>query len=168
MPIQDDIAHFRDHFDAMYLTGIPRLLDETGSFLAFVCIVSAIDTLAGLSAPAEGTGQRFKAFVVRFFPSGLRERSEELWRFRNLMIHAANPGPFALVCGRSQLHLTPSGEVTVLYSQDCYAALLLASQAYFHALATDPQLQVNFQRRIQDKDGGAPDTFTVTHPSRPG
>jgi len=164
MPVQDDIAHFRHHFDALYLTGIPRLLDETGAFLAFVGIVSAMDTLAGLYAPAEGTGQRFKGFVSRFCPPGLRERSEALWRFRNLMIHAANPGPFALVSGQSSLHLTPNGEVTVLNAQDFYAALIFASQAYFSALATDPVLAVNFQRRLQDTDGGAPDTFVASHP----
>jgi hypothetical protein len=158
-----EIDHFRFHFDSMYIASIPRLLDETGSFLAFVCIVTAIDTLAGLFSPADGTGQRFKAFVANFFPPGLRERSEELWRFRNLMIHASNPGSFALVCGQSRLHLTPNGEVTVLNAQDCYAALVSASQAYFSALKTEPGLAANFQRRLQDKDGGVPDTFVVTH-----
>jgi hypothetical protein len=115
-----DIDHFRSHFDSMYIAGIPRLLDETGAFLAFVCILTAVDTLAGVWAPMDGTGQRFKAFVATFFPPGLRERSQELWQFRNLMIHAFNPGPFALVCGQSRLHLTRHGPVTVLNAQDCY------------------------------------------------
>jgi hypothetical protein len=159
-----DIDHFRSHFDSMYIGAIPRLLDETGAFLAFVCILTAIDTLAGVWAPAEGTGQRFKAFVAEFFPSGLRERSEELWRFRNLMIHAANPGSFALVCGQSRLHLTAHGAVTVLNAEDCYTALLSASQAYFAALQSDPKLVANFQKRVQDKDGGAPDTFFAARP----
>ncbi|MGE0583425.1 MAG: hypothetical protein AB7P31_14985 [Steroidobacteraceae bacterium] len=42
-----DIDGFRFHFDAMYVGGIPRLLDETGVFPAFVTMLTATDTLAG-------------------------------------------------------------------------------------------------------------------------
>jgi hypothetical protein len=114
----------------MYLGGIPRLLDETGAFLSFLCVVTAIDILAGAWAPASGSGERFKGFVQAYFPVGLRERSEDLWRFRNLMIHAFNPGPFALVCHQSRLHLSPQGEVTILNAEDFYAGLLCASAVH--------------------------------------
>jgi hypothetical protein len=95
----------------MYITGIPRLLDETGTFLAFICTLNVIDTLVGLYAPAAGTGQRRRRVFTQFFSSGLREHSHEFRRFRNLMIHAANYSPVALVCGQSPLHLTPNGGV---------------------------------------------------------
>jgi hypothetical protein len=62
-----NVAHFRYHFNAMYMTGIPRLLDETESFLAFICILSAIDTLVGPYSPIGGTGQRLRRFVTQFF-----------------------------------------------------------------------------------------------------
>ncbi len=56
--IGKDFDDFRFHFDSMYLGGIPRLLDETGAFLSFLCVVTAIDTLAGGWAPALGSGER--------------------------------------------------------------------------------------------------------------
>lgn len=75
------------------------------------------------------------------------------------MVHAFNPGPFALVCNQSRLHLTPHGEVTVLNAQDFYTALVLASQNYyFRELQEEGTLRANFRRRIDEKDGGAPDS----------
>jgi hypothetical protein len=163
--LRQDIDDFRFHFDSMYIGGIPRLLDETGSFLAFLSILNATDTLAGAWAPTMGTGERFRRFAAAYFPADLASRAEALWRFRNLMVHAFNPGPFALVCNQSRLHLTPHGEVTVLNVQDFYAALLLASRSYFSALLSDPELAKNFSRRIADKDGGAPETHMFARPS---
>ena len=159
--IGKDLDDFRFHFDSMYLGGIPRLLDETGAFLSFLCVITAIDTLAGAWAPALGSGERFKGFVQAYFPIGLRERSEDLWRFRNLMIHAFNPGPFALVCHQSRLHLSPQGEVTILNAEDFYAGLLRASSEYFKSVKGDPNLIANFKCRMDQKDGGAPQQFTV-------
>jgi len=78
------------------------------------------------------------------------------------MVHAFNPGPFVLVCNQSRLHLTPHGSVTVLNAQDLYAALVLASQAYFRCLSNDEVLQSNFSRRISQADGGAPESFLAT------
>jgi hypothetical protein len=156
--IDKDIDEFRFHFDSMYIGGIPRLLDEAGAFLAFLTTLTAVDALAGVWNPNLGSGERFKGFVEVYFPSNLKLRAEDLWRFRNLMVHAFNPGPFALVCNQSRLHLTPHGEVTVLNAQDFYAALILASQDYFEKLVNDQMLRANFQRRIAEKDGGAPDS----------
>ncbi len=159
--LEKDIDDFRFHFDSMYLGGIPRLLDESGAFLAFLCVVTAVDTLAGAWAPTMGSGERFKGFIQAYFPMGLRERSEELWRFRNLMVHAFNPEPFALVCHQSRLHLSRQGEVTVLNAEDFYAALLFASAEYFLGVKSDAKLAANFRRRMADSDGGAPQQFTV-------
>jgi hypothetical protein len=79
------------------------------------------------------------------------------------MVHAFNPGTFALVCNQSRLHLTPHGQVTVLNAQDFYAALVTSSQEYFQRLATDEALQRNFRRRLSEADGGAPETFFSMH-----
>lgn len=157
-----DIEEFRFHFDSMYIGGIPRLLDETGAFLSFLAVLTAIDALAGVWKPDAGSGERFKGFVAAYFPEGLRERSDELWRMRNLMVHAFNPGVFALVCNQSRLHLTQQGEAIALNAQDFYAALMLASRSYFSALLVTEALQENFRRRIADKDGGAMQTFLAT------
>jgi hypothetical protein len=88
-----DIGEFRFHFDAMYIGGIPRLLDETGAFLSFLATLTAVDTLAGVWKPAGGSGERFKAFVTNYFPEGLRERADELWRMRNQWFTPSTRGP---------------------------------------------------------------------------
>lgn len=157
-----DIEEFRFHFDAMYIGGIPRLLDEAGSFLSFLATLTAVDALAGAWKPAGGSGDRFKGFVANYFPAGLRERGDELWRMRNLMVHAFNPGTFALVCGQSRLHLTKQGEATILNAQDFYGALMHASRAYFTDLIVSVEMQESFRRRIADKDGGAMQQYVAT------
>jgi hypothetical protein len=156
-----DVADFRFHFDQMYVGGITRLLNEDGAFLSFLAVLTGTEALAGVFAPHLSSGERFRGFVTRFFPRPLQRRSEDLWKFRNLMVHAFNPGPFGLVCHQSRLHLTPQGEVTVLNAEDFYAALIHASHAYFDALRTDTNLQKSFSRRLAENDGGAPEMFTV-------
>jgi hypothetical protein len=98
----------------MYVGGIPSLLHEDGAFLAFLAAVTAIDALSGPLHHKDATGQRFQNFVVRFFSAPLSNRSEDLWKFRDLIVHAFNPGPFALVVRQSRLHLTMQHELTVL------------------------------------------------------
>jgi hypothetical protein len=156
-----DIEEFRFHFDAMYVGGIPRLLNEDGAFLAFLAVLTATEALAGVFAPQLGTGERFRNFVARFFPAPLGDRAEELWRFRNLMVHAFNPGPFVLVCHQSRLHLTPQSGLIILNAEDFYAALIAASHGYFDALSRDGDLQHLFTRRLADEDGGGMQSFTV-------
>jgi hypothetical protein len=143
----------------MYIGGIPRLLDESGAFLAFLTMLAAIDALGGLWNPTAGTGERFKGFVQAYFPPNFVAFANELWRFRNLMVHASNPGPFALVCNQSRLHLTRHGQAIVLNAQDFYAALVVASQEYFRTLTSDDALKSNFRRRIAEDDGGAPESY---------
>jgi len=58
----------------MYIGGIPRLLDESGAFLAFLSILTAIEALAGLWSPFAGSGERFKGFVETFFPAEIKPR----------------------------------------------------------------------------------------------
>lgn len=158
--VLQDVEAFRDQFDSLYVGAIPRLMDDDGGFLAFLCMVSAIDALAGLWSPTCGSGERFRSFVEEFFPSGLRERGADLWGFRNSMVHACNPGvSFTLVVNRSRLHLTPNGTTTMLNAQDFYAALVIAAQEYFRRLVSDVALRSNFARRMVDAGGGVPDSL---------
>lgn len=156
-----DFEEFKLHFDAIYLGGIPRLLDEDGMFLSFLVILTATEALAGVYSPQRPAGERFKMFVERFFPNGLRNRSTELWQARNLMVHAFNPGPFGLVSRQSRLHLTDCGGVTMLNAEDLYATLVNSSREYFEALLADPDLQTNFAKRLAASDGGGPQTLTA-------
>jgi hypothetical protein len=61
-------AEFRRHFDQFYLGVIPRLLNEEGMFLAFVTMLTAIESLAGVYMPDHGTGERVRAFISAYFP----------------------------------------------------------------------------------------------------
>jgi len=163
MPTPEDkeLGEFESHFSDCYLSAIPRLLDASGCYLAFLCMVSAVDALAGLVAPKRGAGERFESFVGEFFPSELRNRGRDLWAMRNLMVHALNPGPFALTAGQPQAHLTPFGSATGLNAENFFDALKQAASEYFLRVRTDEALRKSFEYRVRSKDGGAPETFTV-------
>jgi hypothetical protein len=147
-------AEFRRHFDQYYLGVIPRLLNEECLFLSFVSILTAIETIAGTYAPHMKSGKRFKAFVSQFFPDIYKPFVDELWEFRNHMIHSFNPVPFLLVCHQSRMHLCPASGVHMLNAEDFYADLLAASRLYFQALYSDLDLQARFAKRVSDSDGG--------------
>ena len=165
--LHDEIDGYRAHFDTMYVGGIPHLLNEDGTYLAFLAIVSATDALAGLFAPNKPTGERFRLFVERYFPEDHRPYAGRLWGLRNAIVHSFNPGPdFGLTIHASRQHLvvSPLGLIT-LNAEDLFATLLLAARGYFESLMNDVQLQDNFLKRVAATDGGAPQKFLVQqHP----
>ena len=163
-------AEFRRHFDQYYLGVIPRLLNEEGAFLAFVSMLTAVESLAGTYAPSLNTGERFRKFVSRFFPKSYGSVVAELWQFRNRMIHSFNPSPFAIVCHQSRMHLVVAGGVPVLNAEDFYADVVTASREYFSALYAELELQQNFAKRVSDSDGGKLQTMHIletVNPSAP-
>jgi hypothetical protein len=147
-------VEFRMHFDQYYLGIIPRLLNEEGLFLSFVSMLTAVETLAGTYAPHMKSGKRFKAFVSEFFPDIYHPVVDQLWEFRNHMIHSFNPVPFLLLCHQSRMHLCLASDVYMLNAEDFYADLLGASRLYFKALYSSPELQARFAKRVSDSDGG--------------
>jgi hypothetical protein len=149
-------ADFRRHFDEYYLAVVPRLLDEQAMFLSFVTMLTAVESLAGAYMPDHGTGERFREFIAAFFPKVYEPHAEQLWKFRNRMIHAFNPSPFAIVCHRSRMHLCEVGTTRMLNAEDFYADLVTASRGYFGALYADLELQSRFIKRITSDDGGRP------------
>jgi len=162
----NDIQEYRQNFDEIYVSGIPKLFNEGSSFLGFVCILTAIEALSGLLAPSKDTGVRFKLFVSTYFPEAYHPYTEKLWQFRNSMIHSFNPGPFALTCHTSRNHLssmpTNVGDVSILNIEDFYSTLLIASRTYFGSLLVEKDLQTNFLKRIAHKEGGASQTWQIT------
>ena len=160
-----DIQEFQAHFDQLYLAVISRLLDDQGSFVAALTMLVGVDTLAGVLAPDDGTGERFRAFVSKYFPDPLKSHSHALWECRTRMVHSLHPGPFALVCGQPKLHLMRYGTdmegraVLHVNIQDLFAAWIAASQAFFSELGKDENLQANFRKRVAAADGGAPETL---------
>ncbi len=161
LEVHAQIDSYRQHFDAMYVGGIPHLLNDNGAFLSFLAVLAGTEALAGLCEPSNGTGERFRNFVAKYFPAEYSAHVSDLWSLRNGIVHSFNPGPFALTHHNSRLHLqSPHGQL-VLNAEDFYAALLLASRSYFSALAVDPALQASFLQRIAAKDGGAPQVWLV-------
>jgi hypothetical protein len=152
--LSEAAAEFRRHFDQYYLGVIPRLLNEEGMFLAFISMLTGIESLAGAYAPDLGTGERFRAFIVTYFPPIYAPFTEQLWQFRNLMIHSFNPGTFLIFCHQSRMHLSEASGSRMLNAEDLYADMLSASRQYFSALYSDPELQKRFAKRITVDDGG--------------
>ncbi|MDB6063354.1 MAG: hypothetical protein JWM78_3457 [Verrucomicrobiaceae bacterium] len=159
--LHKDIYEFQLNFDKLYLDCIPRLLDETGMFLAFLIFLTALDVLAGAYSAEKLPGLRFRSFAGLFLPLELRPFGPDLWKARNLMVHSFNPGNFGLVSGQSRLHLSKNHSVTMLNAQDLYAALVVSARGYFTALQNNSELQEIFAKRISDDDGGAPESYTV-------
>jgi hypothetical protein len=159
--LSDVAAEFRRHFDQYYLGVIPRLLNEEGLFLAFLSMLTAVDSLAGAYMPDQGTGERFRAFVSTFFPKTYEPYLDQLWKFRNRMIHSFNPSPFMIVCSNSRMHLCEASGVRMLNAEDVYADLVTASRAYFGALYSDVELQRRFGKRITSDGGGRPISHQV-------
>lgn len=159
--LSNSAAEFRRHYDQYYLGVIPRLLNEEGMFLAFVSMLAAVESLAGTYAPTLGSGERFREFIKRYFPTIYTPYAAPLWKFRNRMIHSFNPNPFAIVCHNSRMHLVEAGEARVLNAEDFYADTLTASRAYFTDLYTCTELQLNFEKRLNQEDGGLPKTSQI-------
>jgi len=160
------IDEYRQHFDAMYVGGIPNLLNDDGAFLSFLAVLAGTEALAGLCAPAVATGERFRSFVAAYYPQEYQPHVEHLWAFRNAIVHAFNPGPFGLTHHNSRVHLKASQEVVMLNAEDFFADFLFAARHYFDALTTNAALQANFLKRVTARDGGAPQVWVVQNPSQ--
>ena len=159
--LSDVAAEFRRHFDQYYLGVIPRLLNDEGLFLAFLSMLAAVESLAGTYMPDQGTGERFRAFVSAFFPKAYEPHVEQLWKFRNRMIHSFNPSPFTILCHNSRMHLCEASGIRMLNAEDFYADVVTASRAYFSVLYSDLELQKRFGKRVTSDDGGRPLTHRV-------
>jgi hypothetical protein len=151
----DRIAEYRRYFDSIYIAGIPRLLNDDGAFLSFITVVTGTEALAGLYAPSKQNGDRFRDFVLRYYPAELRAYAEKLWELRNAVVHCFHPGPFALTHHASWAHLRSQDGTIVLNAEDFYAALLVASQRYFSELENSEELQAAFLKRTSSAGGGA-------------
>jgi hypothetical protein len=147
-------------FGRIYLGGIPQLIRDETAFLSFVCMLAGVEALGGYRDPdASGpgaNGQRFQEFVTDYFPVQYRQHANNLWDFRNGMVHGFSPRQFALIHHHSGVHLKPTSDgATALNAEDFYASFLGASNSYFADLSTSVELQAKFLRRLESKSGGS-------------
>jgi hypothetical protein len=134
------IESARHWFQKIYLGGVPQLIRDDTAFLAFVCILTGVEALAGYRYEARGAGRRFQEFVQGYFPAEYRPLTDDLWRLRNGMIHGFTPRQFALMHNSGHAHLKRTdGGVLILNAEDFYAAFVMASSRFFRELEGSPQ-----------------------------
>ena len=148
-------------FSRIYLGGIPATITNDSDFLSFICVLSAIEALAGFRYAAlpdkPKAGIRFERFLKAYFPSVYQPYVDRMWRFRCRMIHAFSPAGFSLTHHHSENHLkiVENGN-PILNAEDFYSALVVAAQAYFAELRTDADLRALMIARIDDRKDGGP------------
>jgi hypothetical protein len=81
------------------------------------------------------------------------DMADDLWKFRNGIVHAFNPGPFALRHQHSHHHLQQGAEGRILNAEDFYAAFVFAFRKYVAALEASSDLQGRLSLAIL-KEGG--------------
>ncbi len=157
MALNDEIENVHRNFSEIFIGGIPRLLNNDGAYLSFICIFAGTEALAGYRyADLQGNGQRFRTFITDYFESRYHPLVNQLWDLRNSMIHSFSPKHFVLCHHQSNLHFTERPPYSkVLNAEDIYAAFVTAADKYFQSLKTDTNVQTQFQRRLNDQRGGS-------------
>jgi len=143
-------------FARIYIGGIPPTITDESAYLSFISILSGIEALALYANPDGGDnspGDRFRAFVRQYFDTPYPDLASDLWRFRNGIVHAFNPGPFALTHQHSHHHLQKGTGGQILNAEDFYAAFIFSFRRYVAALEASDDLQ-NRLLRVIDREGG--------------
>ena len=66
--MDEQLQKVRRCFKSIYLDGIPHLAPNPTAFLGFICVLTAIEALAGYRYPrTKGAGKRFEQFVTVYF-----------------------------------------------------------------------------------------------------
>jgi hypothetical protein len=105
MTLTDEIQNVHHHFSGIFIGGIPRLLNDDGAYLSFICTFAGIEALAGYRYPNEGqNGERFRCFINEYFEPQYGLLADKLWELRNSMVHSFSPKHFALCHHQSDQH----------------------------------------------------------------
>lgn len=143
------------YFHTTYLIGIPPTITDASACLAFIGMLSAIDALSGFcfAETVPGNGDRFAAFVARYFPPQYRQHRHRLWQLRCRMLDGFSPTGFNLMHHRNEKHLriaTGTGN-PILNAEDFYAALAFAAEEFFSEVGNDTNLQANYLARLEHR-----------------
>ena len=89
--MKEQVENVRNWFNRIYLGGIPLMMKKDTAFLSFICVLTAIEALAGYRYLDEGEtaspGERLRRFTRAYFPTAYHALADDLWGFRNGMIH---------------------------------------------------------------------------------
>jgi hypothetical protein len=158
------ISSVTSWFHRIYLGGIPQIIQDETAFLSFLCMMTAIDALAGYWDPDRSgqgsSGARCRDFVQQYFPSGYDPA--DLWDFRNGMAHGFTPRKFALAHHNGAVHFqTTANGAKILNAENVFADLVGATTKYFSDLAGSPDLQSRFLKRLDSNSGGGIDVGPI-------
>jgi len=151
--IEDAMKWFR----RINLDGIPALLqNKSTAFLSFVCVVAAIDALAGYRYQS-ARGDRFAQFVREYFPDAYSQHAPKLYLFRCRMLHNFSPAYFSLVHKSPTLHLQLSKiDDTYLSDDSFFSDMRNAAEKYFAEVRSSSQRQTDMLARLNDiQQGGS-------------
>jgi hypothetical protein len=143
-------------FRRINLDGIPVLLQRNSTaFLSFVCVVAAIDALAGYRYSAGKVEERFRNFIEEYFPVQYTPHASKLYLFRCRMLHNFSPAHFSLVHAVPAEHLKSSKIGDTVLSDDLFFEhMRSAAERYFTELSASTSLQADMLSRLHHPDRG--------------
>ena len=143
-------------FRRIYLEGLPILLRQNETaFLAFLCIVSGIDTLSGYRFDNSKDQDRFVAFLQTYFPAEYKPHAEKLYLFRCRMLHNSSPAHFTVWHAAPGMHLQASTPADPgLDDGTFFAHFQQAAVQFFAELEADTTLQQGMLARLNNVNRG--------------
>lgn len=150
-------------FNDIYLEGIPTIIRDKSAFLAFVCVLTGIESLSGYRYDQGNLEQRFTKFIEEYFPDEYKAYLEDLWRFRKGMIHAFSPKNFVLTHNHPKVHFRKASDGRlILNAEDFFEALRSAAKKFFDEVAANPARQKTMVQRLDNVNmGGSIGVFPV-------
>lgn len=144
-------------FTEIYLEGIPLTIRDKSAFLSFICSLTAMEALSGYRYGKGKVERRFKDFVYHYFESPYPTLLDDLWIFRNRMIHAFSPAKFGLTHNQPSIHLQRTDDGTLLLNtENFFEAVRKAALKFFAELQSDTALQQTMLQRLNDIGNGGP------------
>jgi hypothetical protein len=152
----DEINNFIAQYRKIFISGIPELLNDKGAYLAFICIFSGIEALAGYCYPEENrNGKKFEGWFKTYFDGKYHPFTKELWELRNSLIHGFSPKHFALCHKQPTLHFSDKPPfIKVLNADSMYEDFKVAAEKYLNLLMSEAYLQESFQQHLSNSTTG--------------
>lgn len=153
--MQDYIKDFAHKFRLIYTDNIPKLFGN-GTFLAFLSMFCAIESLGAYLAKDSPNNARFKLFIDIFFDEKYKPHKETLWKLRNSIAHsfAIEAGiPYRLTSAKADHFKTGVNSIgdsfTDLNAEAFFEDFKIATENYFEALLKDSTLQKFWSLKVE-------------------
>jgi hypothetical protein len=150
-PVHPKIDEAIRCFTEIYVAGIPLIIRDRTAFLAFICMLTATDALAGYRYNHPKPGPRFRRFLRTYFPPSYASHVPKLWLFRCRMVHGFSPAYFTLTHHDPRTHLSRSaiGDTT-LNAESFHQDFARAATTFFAEVRASSQRQKQMLARLTD------------------